>query len=229
MKSLITLIVMTLLPGFAGAAEFADLQRQDAPAIARVNPYPNPSNPDSCYLQGIKDGLCVFKCRSGESFQVKPVKPEADSLYVKCGAGDYRAAAGTRADLNWKGLNLRAADGTTIRIDYALLNLGGTMIATPLWVTVNGALRGGEKVHVALMTFYKATASSADALKETKEFDLEYNGTAFQAKGPEAMIYEGHHAWVTRFRQEIAVSVNGKWLVDPVNGSHNFKFELGAN
>jgi len=41
------------------------------------------------------------------------------------------------------------------------------------------------------------------------------------------MIYEGHHAWVTRFRQELAVSVNGKWLVDPVNGSHNFKFELG--
>lgn len=92
MKSFIALIAMTLLPAFAGAAEFADLQTMDAAAMTRVNPFPNPSNPDSCYLQGIKDGLCVFKCRSGESFQVKPVKPEAASPYVKCGAADYRAA-----------------------------------------------------------------------------------------------------------------------------------------
>lgn len=135
-----------------------------------------------------------------------------------------------RADLAWKSVRLQAADGTRVTVDYSRLSLGGTMAANPLWVTVSNArYTGGEKVRVALMTFYKATASSADSLKETKEFSLEFNGTAFQAKGPEAMIYEGHHAWTHHFRQEIAVSVDGKWLVDPVSGSHNFKFELGAN
>lgn len=133
-----------------------------------------------------------------------------------------------RGDMNWRNVRLQAADGTRVTVDYSLMNLGGTMVANPLWVTAAKArFTGGERVLVALMTFYKATSSSPDSLKETKEFNLEFNGTAFQAKGPEAMIYEGHHAWVARFRQEIAVSVDGKWLVDPVNGSHNFKFELG--
>ena len=76
----------------AGAADFTDLQSFRASAISKVNPFPNPSGPDSCYLQGLKDGLCSFKCRSGETFQVKPVNPSAASVYEKCGGGDYRDA-----------------------------------------------------------------------------------------------------------------------------------------
>lgn len=137
-------------------------------------------------------------------------------------------SAGDRMDLPWKSLKLQAADGTRVTIDYAPMDLGGTMMANPLWITVGKAgFSGNEKVRVAIMTYYEATANSADALKETKELDLPYNGTAFQAQGPEVSIYEGHHAWTHTFRQEIAVSVNGRWLADPVNGSHNFKFKLG--
>ncbi|OGR52676.1 MAG: hypothetical protein A2049_05935 [Elusimicrobia bacterium GWA2_62_23] len=92
MKNLITAIAIALMPGLAGASDFADLQKLTPAGISKVNPFPNPGNPDSCYLTGLKDGLCNFKCYSGESFQVKPVKPEAASVYEKCGGGDYRGA-----------------------------------------------------------------------------------------------------------------------------------------
>ena len=81
----------------AAAADFAGLQGLSASGISKVNPFPEPSNPDSCYLTGLKEGLCSFKCRSGETFQIKPVKHEAASVYEKCGGGDYRGAAETKA------------------------------------------------------------------------------------------------------------------------------------
>jgi hypothetical protein len=74
----------------AAASDFTSLQTLNAAGISKINPYPNPSNPDSCYLTGLKDGLCSFKCRSGETFQIKPANPGADSVYKKCGGGDYR-------------------------------------------------------------------------------------------------------------------------------------------
>lgn len=90
MKIISALVLTLSLAGPAMAADFADLQSMQAAAIARVNPFPNPSNPDSCYFAGIKDGMCCFRCRSGETFQAKPVNPQASSLYEKCGGGDYR-------------------------------------------------------------------------------------------------------------------------------------------
>lgn len=134
-----------------------------------------------------------------------------------------------RAGQDWKRVELRAADGTRVMINYAPLDLGGTMLASPVWVTVaNGSFRGDEKVRAVVMTYYEATSSSAEALKETKELPLKYNGTAFQAEAGDLSVYEGHHAWTHHFRQEIAVSVNGRWLTDPVNGSHNFRFKLDS-
>ena len=90
---LISAIVLALsIAAPALASDFTDLQNLDAAGISKINPFPNPSNPDSCYLTGMQDGLCSFKCRSGETFQVKPVKPQASSVYEKCGGGDYRGA-----------------------------------------------------------------------------------------------------------------------------------------
>jgi len=90
---IISLVVLALsIAAPARAADFTDLQNLKASDISRVNPFPNPGNPDSCYLTGLQDGLCSFKCRSGEAFQVKPVNPQASSVYEKCGGGDYRSA-----------------------------------------------------------------------------------------------------------------------------------------
>lgn len=92
MKIVSTLILALNMAVPAIAADFSDLQNFKPSAMEKINPFPNPSNPDSCYLQGMKDGLCSFKCRSGETFQIKPVNPNAASVYEKCGGGDYRGA-----------------------------------------------------------------------------------------------------------------------------------------
>jgi len=92
MNIISTLVLALSIAAPAAASDFASLQTLDAAGISKINPFPNPSNPDSCYLADFTDGLCRFKCRSGETFQIKPVKPEADSLYQKCGGGDYRGA-----------------------------------------------------------------------------------------------------------------------------------------
>jgi len=97
MKIVSTLVLALSMAAPAIAADFASLQSMEAAGISKVNPFPNPGNPDSCYLTGLKEGLCSFKCRSGETFQIKPVKPEAASVYEKCGGGDYRGAAETKA------------------------------------------------------------------------------------------------------------------------------------
>lgn len=90
---IISALVLTLgIAAPALASDFTDLQNLNAAGISKINPFPNPSNPDSCYLTGLKDGLCSFKCRSGETFQIKPVKPQAASVYEQCGGGDYRSA-----------------------------------------------------------------------------------------------------------------------------------------
>jgi hypothetical protein len=92
MKIVSALLLAISIAAPAIAADFTELQSLNASAISKVNPFPDPSNPDSCYLMGLKDGLCRFKCRSGETFQIKPVKPEAASVYEQCGGGDYRSA-----------------------------------------------------------------------------------------------------------------------------------------
>ncbi len=92
MKSILTLVLTLSIAGPALAADFADLQNMKASAISKVNPFPETGNPDSCYLTGMQDGVCRFKCRSGETFQVKPVNPQASSIYEKCGAEAYRGA-----------------------------------------------------------------------------------------------------------------------------------------
>lgn len=102
-----TLVLALALAAPALAADFTSLQTMQAAGISKVNPFPNPSNPDSCYLTGLKEGLCSFKCRSGETFQIKPVNPGADSVYEKCGGGDYRDSAKQLPDAGsiWNQIN----------------------------------------------------------------------------------------------------------------------------
>lgn len=134
----------------------------------------------------------------------------------------------TKGDLNWKNIRLQAADGTRLVIDYAPLSLGGEIIAAPLWVTVaNPRLNGSENVRAIIMTFYDSSNVAANTLKDTQTIDLKFNGQAFQAQGQRVQLSESHLGYGYNFRQEIAVVVDGQWLADPVNGTHNFKFKMG--
>jgi hypothetical protein len=140
------------------------------------------------------------------------------------------APAGTvRADQNWKNIRLQSADGAKITLDYSPSFYDGNVTAEPLWVTVSSPrFTGSEKVRAVIMTYYE-NSYMAGKLKDTREIDLAYNGTAFQAKNAGVNIVESLHVgygYNCLFRQEIAVVVDGVWLSDPVNGSHNFNFEL---
>lgn len=133
-----------------------------------------------------------------------------------------------KADLNWKNIRLQAADGTRLTIDYSPLSLGGEIIAAPLWVTVAAPrFSGSEKVRAVLMTYYDSSNMAANTLKETQTLDLKFNGQAFQAEGRRVQLSESHIGYGYNFRQEIAVVVDGQWLTDPANGTHNFKFKMG--
>lgn len=99
MNIISTLVLALSVAAPALASDFANLQNMNAAGISKINPFPNPSNPDSCYLVGIKNEMCSFKCRSGETFQVKPVNPQASSVYEKCGGGDYRGVQLQAADV----------------------------------------------------------------------------------------------------------------------------------
>jgi hypothetical protein len=183
-------------------------------------------------------GFAVLQTVSAEDVKTAAVRAETpvpmrDSLLKETNTdfrkelGEQGTPAEVKAERSAKSIRLQATDGSQIVVEYTAMDLGGSVIANPFWITVtNKAFRGNEQVRVTLMTYYEATASSADALKGTEKLDLIYNGSAFRIKGPDMSIYEGHHAWSLTFRQEIAVSVNGLWLTDPVNGTHNFKFKL---
>lgn len=133
-----------------------------------------------------------------------------------------------KADMHWKNIRLKAADGHSIAIDYNPLSLGSEIIAAPLWVTVaNPRFTGAEKVRAVIMTYYDTSVMAANTLKDTQTIDLKYNGQAFQAEGQRVQIMESHIGYGYNFRQEISAVVDGNWLTDPVNGTHNFKFKMG--
>lgn len=125
----------------------------------------------------------------------------------------------------WKHVSLVAADGTRITVDYSVLDLGGSVIATPVWVNVEGANAG--KVRVVLMNYYFFPNGSLK-LRDTQQIDLKYaGGSRFTGELQKVLLSEGTYMYGGNlFRQELAVMVNGQWLRDPISNTNNFKFQL---
>jgi len=192
MKTLITVAVMTLMSGLAGATDFTDLQRLNTSDIPKVNPFPNPGNPDSCYLTGLKDGLCNFKCLSGETFQVKPVKPEAASVYAKCGGGDYRGVSKTLS-MNMTLMiplqRAKMASNTLRTIALSLQQPDGSN--TPPAEYAEGVLEVSEAVSEGLMDI-DAAIKAGDSLEVRHQ----------------AVLMEPHLARLTKLSDAIEDSVN---------------------
>ncbi len=144
----------------------------------------------------------------------------------------------TKADLNWKQAKFTASDGTKIVVDYSPLSLGAEIIASPLWVTVvkpGMGFTGAEKVRAVIMNYYDSSNIAANSLFEKQELDLKlvppgsygHGPLSYQAQAQRVELSQSHIGYGYNFRQEIAVVVDGQWLTDPVNGTHNFKFKMG--
>ena len=208
--------------------------------INNQHPFPQlpPANTlDTCVFTELNSGKCYFKCKSGKTLVEPPIKTNtaagepadvcATHIFLTRPAPGLKAAK-TVVDLY--SVDLTAADGTRVFVDYTPVNLGARIIASPVWVSAyNPKFTGSETVTAKLMTYYEATAYSADALKETAELQLPYNGWDFQVKAPDISLYEAHPSWHHTFRQEVAVSVNGTWLTDRVSGTPVFRFKLAEN
>ncbi|MCX5792950.1 MAG: hypothetical protein NTY45_12165 [Elusimicrobia bacterium] len=134
----------------------------------------------------------------------------------------------------WKHVELTATDGTKILVDYSVQYGNGRTWAYPVWINVvNKSLGGNKDIQVTLLDLYKDYIQ-AGTVKDTLNINLICAGND---------RYTGQAGWAVmlssdngiNYRQEIAVKVithlhsgeaREEWLTDPVNGSHNFKFEL---
>ena len=148
-----------------------------------------------------------------------------------------------------KKVDLRAADGTSIHLDYILVTPphGRGNSATfaeqvvldldnPAWRVGNGANRPA-RVRAVLMSKCSVSGSADETLPYNEQLDVSYNHTV-SGMGYELQLATRGRAVNTipvsktsagrkeYCRQEIAVVADGTWIFDEVSHSNNFKFQF---
>ena len=129
---------------------------------------------------------------------------------------------------SWKHARLYAADGTVIAVDYSIVNLGGSIIAAPVWFNVtNKAFGSRNKIRVILINYYDNQGGPSGQVQETQQIDLTYaGGTRYTGQAQKVSLSESHVGYGYNFRQEVAVVVDGQWLGTTQGNSHNFGFKM---
>ncbi len=177
-------------------------------------------------------GIAVFSAMAGaafagETFELngiagKNISQAAGDISVKVpeAANADIVKDITKTPNLWKQASLKAADGTVITVDYTPMSAGKEIImAEPVWVSVMSPGHQMRKVRVVLINYFE----DSDQTKEIQTLDLTpVQSYTFKARAQSIALREMVYA----FRQEIAVVVDGNWLVDPVTGGHNFKFNM---
>ncbi len=148
------------------------------------------------------------------------------------------APAAAFAD-QWKHINLQSTNQTVITVDYipSAYSSGdaGGILATEVWVNVT--LPKGSDCNVIVETiltnFYKSsdvpdgTVESTKAGKLSSEGLTENGSCRFTTKLGSVSLSEGHIGYGYNFRQDLAVSVRGTWLQDPITGRYSFGMDMG--
>lgn len=98
----------------------------------------------------------------------------------------------------------------------------------------------GRSIRAVLLSYCRGIVTSAEYEEYNHQFDVPYatlssgSGfgyelqTAWQASNANEIRVKASYrnGETTTCRQELAVVVDGRWLTDPINESHNFKFNL---
>lgn len=135
----------------------------------------------------------------------------------------------------WKRVTLQSKEGYTIMINFVVKQSSGSSYkeADPLWINVirpgSGTLRAVVLNNVKGK--YRPTSYQSPALMIdlTSKGQQNNDGTPsplnfYTGRVGGGMTIEGP---LDSYSQEIAlVNEKGQWLVDPVSGQHNFKFNL---
>lgn len=121
--------------------------------------------------------------------------------------------------------SLYAADGTVIRLKYSIANQGVSMVADPVKFEVsNKAFGSGNKIRVVFINYYDQGGPSGK-IDETQQIDLTYaGGTSYTGCLPHGVGLAINYNNV----QEIAVVVDGKWLVTTDGKSNNFPIKMSV-
>jgi len=157
-------------------------------------------------------------------------------LTAACGNGrTSTASAGQPAAVSGEGryyvsLASRDAKSFVLSFDKQLLGNGGSSSTHDLANNIVVRARGfnaGDQVRMVVINYIIDDAGSSRQVDE-QEIDLSYSGNhRLQGRLDHAIVIRGYNEGrQTAFRQEIAVAVNGRWLLDPINGTHNFQVDM---
>lgn len=159
----------------------------------------------------------------------------ASMLLTSCTVKHSTSATISTTD-NWISNRLKAKDGTEIILSYSIasenLPESQELVAKPIWVNIT--LPAGRdcsaKVRAVVINYYDSSNVPANKIESQQEVDLVLSPRPesrceFYAELKPIRLSSSHIGYGYNFRQEIAIVVDGQWLVDPVNGSNNFKFK----
>jgi hypothetical protein len=138
---------------------------------------------------------------------------------------------------------LRATDGTSLVVAADVLESMGSDIhkerdAKAISITLtNAATPRTAAARAVLINVCTDAADPSEPFSEAVQCDLAYAGGSFRARvgpgcdlsdyGSSFTLYSSTAGGTTETcTQQIAVVVNGTWLVDPINGTHNFNFRF---
>ncbi len=147
----------------------------------------------------------------------------------------------------WSHFQLKSEQGLHLSIDFQLsrkiesdcaYSCPTIMVARNIWFNLRGnSLRPSDKVSVVFMNYYNSR-NNQGAVRTPLSIPLWWDASSDKFTGrlkepghPQAdhqvvVWTSGFGIETTQYRQEVAIVVNGEWQVDPMNGTHNFKFQM---
>lgn len=155
-------------------------------------------------------------------------------LLLGCRTTNTNDASAEKAVNNqWCKAKLTSRDGVQISIDFRVVWDHG-FVATPVWLNVSGAsLKSHNAVNVFVQSYAEPSGHpQTEAEKAPFEkrqvnllFDSRQNKFTKEVPGGLIVISEDMSGQ-TRLAQTVQVSVDGRALIDPINGTDKFQVQL---
>jgi hypothetical protein len=184
-------------------------------------------------LQLDRELIMVVRALRTLSFGVAAVLA-VSLVALACAKGDAEGAGGSASDIvsqpgtKTKEVRLQSSNGAQITVTYHSLNPeGDTQAKAAVTVDLHTPLGSNCDAHVGVVVV--THCGQAPTFDTSNRFDLvrqssdSGGGCFFRNPEPATVLYQTHAGICA---QEIAVDTDGTFLVDPVNGTHNFQFTL---
>ena len=139
----------------------------------------------------------------------------------------------------WQHINLQSTNKIAITVDYLPTSYrsgeAGGILAKEVWVNVTFP-KGSDcnlSVGVILTNFYRSNDSWNAKVESIQSGELSRGGVSsdgacrFTKAFNPVSLSEGNLRYGYNFQQDLAVSVRGTWLQDPISGKNSFGMNMG--